>query len=44
MLKTTIPPKRLTPKRLGVDHSEVNRFDVSGGVKHAKKSEKMFKS
>ena len=45
MLKTTIPPKKLIPKRLRVDDSEVNRFSVSkNGIKHVRKSEKLSKS
>ena len=44
MLKTIIPPKRLTPEWLRVGNGEINRFGVGGGVKYVKKSEKMSKS
>ena len=39
----TVPPKKLTLERLGVDDGEVDGFDTSDDVKHAKKSEKTFK-
>ena len=45
MLKTAILPEKLTPERLGVDDSKVNRFGVGGnGVEYAKKSGKLSKS
>ena len=45
MLKTTVPPERLTPKRLEVDDGEVDGFGVGGnGVEHTKKPEKLSKS
>ena len=44
MLKTTIPPERLTPKRLRVGDNKVNRFGVGGNKEIARKLEKLFKS
>ena len=44
MLKTTILPERSTLEQLGVNNDEVNRFDISDDVKHAKKSKKTSKS
>ena len=45
MLKTTVPPEKSTPERLGVDDGEVNGFGVGGnGMEYAKKSGKLSKS
>ena len=45
ILKTTVPPEKLTLERLGVGDGEVNGFSVGGnGVEHAKKSGKLSKS
>ena len=44
MLKTTILPEKSTPKQLGIDDGEVNRFSINCGVEYVKKSEKMSKS
>ena len=45
ILKTTVLPERLTPKRLGVGDGKVDRFGVGkNSVEHAKKSRKLSKS
>ena len=44
MLKTSISPEKSTSKWLGVGDNKVNRFGIGGGIKYAKKLEKMFKS
>ena len=44
MLKTTIPPEKLTFKRLGIGNSEIDGFDVGeNGVEYAKKLGKLSK-
>ena len=44
MLKAIIQLERLTFERLGVGDNDVNRFGVSDGVEHIKKSKKTSKS
>ena len=44
MLKTIISLEKSTPNQLKISNGEVNRFGVGDSVKHAKKSEKTFKS
>ena len=44
ILKTTIQPKKLIPKSLGVSDYKINRFDIGDRVEYAKKSEKTSKS
>ena len=45
MLKTTVPPEKLTLERLGDGDGEADEFDVGGNsVGHAKKSGKLSKS
>ena len=40
ILKTIVLPKKLIPKQLGVGDGKVDRFGISNGVKHIKKSKK----
>ena len=45
ILKTTVPPERLTLEQLKVGDGEVDGFGVGGNVvEHAKKSGKLSKS
>ena len=45
MLKTTVPPEKLTPKWLEADNGKVNGFGAGGNdIEYAKKSGKLFKS
>ena len=43
MLKITLLPKRSNLEWLRVGNSKVNRFNISGGKKITKKSEKLSK-
>ena len=49
MLKMIVLPENLTLKRLGIDDSEVNRFDIGSSKEIARKlgklkSQNLFKS
>ena len=45
MLKRTVLPERLTPKQVGDNDGEIDRFEVDkNDVKHAKKLGKLSKS
>ena len=45
MLKITVSPERLTPKRLGISDGKVDGFSIGGNnVEYAKKSGKLSKS